>query len=469
MLCGIRNIRKVLNLADGKTLVPSLTGINVARGPRLSNALSVLQLFNTTITFNNLRISSSKPWMAIRDLSDGETILTIPRSALLNTETAGKFLDPSVIGSLSNMPEWLNLTALILAEAQNTNSRWGPYLSILPEKLDSLVFWSHNELSELQASAVVHKIEKESSEKLFSEHIMPLGLSNVNYYSCHLIASIIMAYAFDVPAMQSEDDNDGGENDTDMLVSDDEKEESTLSMVPLADLFNADAEKCNVRLFCDKEDLEMRTVRPISSGEELFNDYGALPQSDLLRRYGYITENYAQYNVVEIFSRTLVSLFTNQSTSELPESLSLNPMSEKDLNERIALAVREDVFEESYDIYHSFTDEPSIPEQLIALVYIILLKKRHFMAIDSSLETLPGRSKLCTGLVGQVLVVAFKKRETEYATSLAMDEEILKSSSLSRRMFMAVTVRLGEKRILQEAIQEASMFCASNKRMINND
>ncbi|EPQ67697.1 hypothetical protein BGT96224_555 [Blumeria graminis f. sp. tritici 96224] len=366
------------------------------------------------------------------------------------------------------MPEWLNLTALILAEAQNTNSRWGPYLSILPEKLDSLIFWSQDELSELQASAVVHKIEKESSEKLFSEHIMPLGLSNVNYYLCHLIASIIMAYAFDVPAMQSEDDDDG-ENDTDMLVSDDEKEESTLSMVPLADLFNADADKCNVRLFCDKEDLEMRTVRPILSGEELFNDYGALPQTDLLRRYGYITENYARYNVVEIFSRTLISLFTNQSASELPESLSLNPMNEKYLNERIALAVRENIFEESYDIYHSFIDEPSIPEQLIALVYILLLQKRHFMAIESSLETLPGRSKLCTGLVGQVLVVAFKKRETEYATSLAMDEEIIKSSGLSRRMHMAVTVRLGEKRILQEAIQEASTFCASNKRMINND
>lgn len=406
--------------------------------------------------------------VAIRDFSDGEIILTIPRSALLNSETAGKLLDPSTIGSLSNMPEWLNLTALILAEAQNTNSRWGPYLSILPEKLDSLIFWSQDELSELQASAVVHKIEKESSEKLFSEHIMPLGLSNVNYYLCHLIASIIMAYAFDVPAMQSEDDDDG-ENDTDMLVSDDEKEESTLSMVPLADLFNADADKCNVRLFCDKEDLEMRTVRPILSGEELFNDYGALPQTDLLRRYGYITENYARYNVVEIFSRTLISLFTNQSASELPESLSLNPMNEKYLNERIALAVRENIFEESYDIYHSFIDEPSIPEQLIALVYILLLQKRHFMAIESSLETLPGRSKLCTGLVGQVLVVAFKKRETEYATSLAMDEEIIKSSGLSRRMHMAVTVRLGEKRILQEAIQEASTFCASNKRMINND
>lgn len=44
----------------------------------------------------------------------------------------------------------------------------------------------------------------------------------------------------------------------------------------------------------------MKALKPISPGEEIFNDYGPLPRSDLLRRYGYITDNYAKYDVVEI-------------------------------------------------------------------------------------------------------------------------------------------------------------------------
>ena len=44
----------------------------------------------------------------------------------------------------------------------------------------------------------------------------------------------------------------------------------------------------------------MVALKPIKRGEEIFNDYGQLPRSDLLRRYGYITENYKKWDVVEI-------------------------------------------------------------------------------------------------------------------------------------------------------------------------
>ena len=44
----------------------------------------------------------------------------------------------------------------------------------------------------------------------------------------------------------------------------------------------------------------MKALTPIAAGQEIFNDYGSLPRSDLLRRYGYITRNYAKYDVVEI-------------------------------------------------------------------------------------------------------------------------------------------------------------------------
>lgn len=44
----------------------------------------------------------------------------------------------------------------------------------------------------------------------------------------------------------------------------------------------------------------MRATKPISVGDEILNDFGPLPSADLLRRYGYVTEEYKQYDVVDI-------------------------------------------------------------------------------------------------------------------------------------------------------------------------
>lgn len=52
----------------------------------------------------------------------------------------------------------------------------------------------------------------------------------------------------------------------------------------------------------------MKATKPISQGEQIFNDYGPLPRSDLLRMYGYLTDNYAQYDVVEISYNLLVEV-----------------------------------------------------------------------------------------------------------------------------------------------------------------
>ena len=44
----------------------------------------------------------------------------------------------------------------------------------------------------------------------------------------------------------------------------------------------------------------MKAIKPIQEGEEIFNDYGEIPRADLLRRYGYVTDNYAPFDVIEL-------------------------------------------------------------------------------------------------------------------------------------------------------------------------
>ena len=56
----------------------------------------------------------------------------------------------------------------------------------------------------------------------------------------------------------------------------------------------------------------MKAIKPIPAGAEIFNDYGNLPRSDLLRRYGYVADSYRQFDVVEIS----LDLITNVSKSQ---------------------------------------------------------------------------------------------------------------------------------------------------------
>lgn len=41
-------------------------------------------------------------------------------------------------------------------------------------------------------------------------------------------------------------------------------------------------------------------MRPIKAGEEILNYYGPVPNSELLRRYGYTTSRHHRYDVAEL-------------------------------------------------------------------------------------------------------------------------------------------------------------------------
>lgn len=52
--------------------------------------------------------------------------------------------------------------------------------------------------------------------------------------------------------------------------------------------------------------MTMLASKPVKKGQEIFNDYGQRPRSDLLRRYGYITDNARKWDVVELDLETMV-------------------------------------------------------------------------------------------------------------------------------------------------------------------
>jgi SET domain-containing protein 6 len=336
-------------------------------------------------------------------------------------------------------------------------SNWSSYFAILPTEFNTLMFWSDDELAELQASAVVNKIGKDSANEMFMDQLLPViqefadiffaGDARAkqraeemrderNILLMHKMGSLIMAYAFDVePATPRNDVDDEG------FAEEEEDEALPKGMVPLADMLNADADRCNARLFYEKDYLEMKALKSIKVGEEIFNDYGPLPRSDLLRRYGYVTDNYAQYDVVEIPMDLVTDVVTNEG-GWLPE--------------RIEYLDEQEVLDTGYDITTStpFTLQESMSPELVVLVETLLLSVDDFNTLKRK-GKLPKPEKI-TNKGAILLHKIVRARIAQYATSL--DEDVrsdgttLNGSSdvKQRRYAMARAVRIGEKQILKQ-------------------
>ena len=148
------------------------------------------------------------------------------------------------------------ILVMMFEVGKREESRWWPYLSILPDDFDTLMQWSPSELNELQGSAVVKKIGKEEADSSFIEQLLPIVQSQDILFGdyavilagadsetqflkiAHRMATLIMAYAFDFePEMVDEDWQEDSSEIPSLLKA----------MVPLADLLNADGDRNNVR------------------------------------------------------------------------------------------------------------------------------------------------------------------------------------------------------------------------------
>lgn len=395
----------------------------------------------------------------MQNIQEHEVLFRIPRSAILSVENS--ILSTEIpAATFELMGPWLSLILVMLYEHFNGHaSNWAPYFAVLPNEFNTLMFWSQDELAELQASAVVAKIGRDGANTAFLELLLPVikefasaffagderatqkaeeMRDEKNLTLMHKMGSLIMAYAFDIePVSPRQDVDEEG------FAEEEEDEALPKGMIPLADMLNADADRCNARLFYEREHLEMKALKPIKAGEEIFNDYGPHPRSDLLRRYGYVTDNYAQYDVVEIPMELVsdVAIATNTW-----------------IEQRLEYLDEQDVVDTGYDVNISspFTLQESLSPELIVLIESMLLSDEEFDRLKQK-GKLPKPEKI-TSKGAQLLQRIIQARLSQYATTLEEDlrrpleaSGDVRSNVTKHRYAMARSVRIGEKQILRQA------------------
>ena len=94
--------------------------------------------------------------VATRPTAKGQTLAAIPQKAWLTQQTVAE----SPIGIfLEELDGWLQICLFLLYERSKQKSAWGPYLDCLPRHVDLPLFWSEQELQELQGTQLLSSVE----------------------------------------------------------------------------------------------------------------------------------------------------------------------------------------------------------------------------------------------------------------------------------------------------------------------
>ncbi|SCU80911.1 LAMI_0B04126g1_1 [Lachancea mirantina] len=262
-------------------------------------------------------------------INRGEVLFEVPRDRLFNVLNCSLSQDGAIREKLvSSVGHWEGLVLALLHEIKlvGPESKWWAYLQVLPESggMETLMYWSDEESGMLRPSSIIDRIGRHEAQEMY-KRIMSLsnelGLTEFESTTWDEFvdaASVIMAYSFDVEVIQAQKPvrkktttgNDDFE-DEDAEAGTVKTDGYSKSMVPLADMLNADTHLCNAHLIHSKKFLKMKAIADIPAGDQIYNFYGEHANAELLRRYGYVEWGGSKYDTAEIPLRAIV-----QATAE---------------------------------------------------------------------------------------------------------------------------------------------------------
>ncbi|WFD30273.1 Ribosomal lysine N-methyltransferase 4 [Malassezia sp. CBS 17886] len=294
------------------------------------------------------------------------------------------------------------------------------------------------------------------------------------------------------------DDGSSDDGDDDGDEGGDEEDVRDISMVPMADMLNARFGSENTRLFYKRTALEMRCTKPIAQGEQLLNTYGNPPNSDLLRRYGFVDEpnrgdlavELPATRVVDAAAATLAAA-TGAPEAELHAKLSVRfefACTELGVDEVFLLArLSKPTLERPYSTTLALDDSrrtlssqdrrslsraaAAIPEELVAFARLLVvsddayakaqrrgaLPNARIDALEELDASWPRRGAAADGAprkvaVASILCNAVAQRLSEYPTPWDETARQLCATSAPQgaRERMALVVRAGDQSILTE-------------------
>ncbi|KAG1345377.1 hypothetical protein G6F62_004178 [Rhizopus arrhizus] len=321
-------------------------------------------------------------------------------------------------------------------EIEKPDSFWKPYFDVLPREFTTPMFWNQEDLKELEGTDIISKIGKKESEELFHSELEPIIKKYPNLFDeqkhtielFHICGSLIMAYSFNDELQKApKENNKEEEEEEEDEEEEEEEEEGLISMVPMADMLNHKTGFNNARLFHEPDSLQMRAIKDIKEGEQIYNTYGDLCNADLLRKYGFVDEK-NDFDLVELDGPLLVEVCCENQDEALKER-------------KIDFLMEEGVLDECFVI----DKEHEIPPELIVSVHVLCTTADDFQKMEEK-QKLP-KPKL-TKEIKEKLQIILTKRLERYPKEEKSIEE-LKGNKRNANI-----VCIGEKSILKDTLKQ---------------
>ncbi|XP_035217158.1 actin-histidine N-methyltransferase-like isoform X2 [Stegodyphus dumicola] len=371
--------------------------------------------------------------VAEEDIKEHEPFLTIPRKMMMSEISAknsklGPLISKDPI--LQHMPN-IQLAMHLLMEYLNPDSFWKPYISILPSTFDTVLYFTLEELQELQGSPVLDEVFKLLRSvarqycyffQLFQNDSYAKSLNIGQYFTYDL-------YRWAVSAVMTRQN---------VIPSADGSQQVT-SLVPFFDMCNHINGKLSTDFNLEQDSLISYACQQFLKGEEVCMFYGPRTNAEFFAHNGFVyldNEN----DAVEIKLGISKSDPLSVPKTELCEIMNIN------LSD------------------HFYIHKGNIiSEKLLTFLKINVMKEEEQEIVlrnkqdcsSSMFEKFPDLNRRALLYLKDRLFLLLKC----YRTTLQEDEDLLRSSvPESNRLHLALQLRLSEKRILSDAYK----YCEEN-------
>ncbi|CAM6109617.1 unnamed protein product [Calypogeia fissa] len=373
--------------------------------------------------------------VAQREVRKGEDLLQVPRGSWICLETVKQ----SAIGRfLEGQRPWVALALFLITERVNPSSKWLPYISSLPQILNSTLFWSDEELMELQGTQLLGSTLsfKEYVENEFQKVQKEVIAPNGSVFDGKIFTFEAFLWAFGILRSRT----------FAPLTGDD------LALVPLADLVNhGDVPDSNIPgwelrkgtgFFGSKDLLIVRAVSNFQAGEEILMEYGDNKgNGQLALDYGFVEKRTGSSVAVQSTMRDTFTL-----TLEIPES-------DRFFDDKLDAAELNGL---SSSVSFDLVSGQGPPEQMITFLRLMVIEGPDAFLLEALFRnavwdhiSLPVSKENEEGVCTAILD-GCRAALAAYSTTIDEDIRLLEEGIEDPRLEMAVVIRLGEKRVLEE-------------------
>ncbi|XP_006417064.2 LOW QUALITY PROTEIN: fructose-bisphosphate aldolase-lysine N-methyltransferase, chloroplastic [Eutrema salsugineum] len=372
-------------------------------------------------------VSEGLGLVARRDIGRNEVVLEIPKRLWINPET----VTASKIGPLcGGLKPWVSVALFLIKEKYDEDSTWRVYLDILPESTDSTIFWSEEELAELKGTQLLSTTlgVKEYVENEFSKLEQEILLPNKDLFSSRITLDDFI-WAFGILRSRAFSRLRG----------------QNLVLIPLADLINHNPaittedyayEIKGAGLFSRDLLFSLKSPVYVKAGEQVYIQYDLnKSNAELALDYGFV-ESSPNRN-----SYTL--------TIEIPES---DPF----FGDKLDIAETNGMSETGY---FDIVEGQSLPAGMLQYIRLVALGGSDAFLLESIFRnTIWGHLELPVSrsneeLICRVVRDACKSAMSGFSTTIEEDEKFLEEGKLEPRIEMALKIRIGEKKVLQQIDQ----------------